>query len=101
MGLANYLSQKVSKLSGGERQRVALARAFANYPRVILADEPTGALDTETGEKMIHLLIDWCHKTKASLILVTHDPVYAALFDQRYVIEQGMLIPREQFKENS
>lgn len=101
VGLGMFASQKVRKLSGGERQRVAIARAFANHPRIILADEPTGALDTVTGEAMIRLLMTWCTKRQAALILVTHDPTYAALFKRRYVISQGILMPFSRFDERS
>lgn len=93
VGLGTFANQKVRKLSGGERQRVAIARAFANHPQLVLADEPTGALDTVTGESMIRLLMTWCIKRQASLILVTHDPTYAALFNRRYIIERGTLSP--------
>lgn len=78
VGLGDRTHTKVRKLSGGESQRVAIARALINNPKVILADEPTGNLDSETGKSIIELLIKLAEKGK-TLIVVTHDPRVVAI----------------------
>lgn len=73
VGLGNRLTSKVRKLSGGESQRVAIARSLINSPNILLADEPTGNLDTETGKSIVELLFEFANEGK-TIIIVTHDP---------------------------
>jgi putative ABC transport system ATP-binding protein len=77
VGLGDRTHHYPIQLSGGEQQRVALARAFANRPRVLFADEPTGNLDAETGQGVIDLLVDLNREERTTLVLVTHDPALA------------------------
>lgn len=92
VGLRDKASQKPSKLSGGERQRVAIARALANDPSIILADEPTGSLDSKTSNKILKQLID-LHKTQnVTLIIVTHDMDVAKLADRTIEVLDGKLV---------
>ncbi len=91
IGLSARLDNLPTQLSGGERQRVALARALMNRPELILADEPTGNLDEFTAKTVMELLIEICREEKASLILVTHNPDYAALTDNQYLLHNGCL----------
>jgi putative ABC transport system ATP-binding protein len=81
VGLGNRGQSKVRKLSGGESQRVAIARALINDPKIILADEPTGNLDSETGKSIIELLISLTEEGK-TIIIVTHDPRIAQIISE-------------------
>jgi putative ABC transport system ATP-binding protein len=83
-----------SQLSGGEQQRVAIARALANDPPILLADEPTGNLDTATGQQIIDLLVAVNRRRGCTLLLVTHDPDLAALADEVLVLRDGRLVDR-------
>ena len=74
VNLGDKIDQKPTKLSGGERQRVAIARALVNNPSIILADEPTGSLDSKTGEVILDLLKDLHKKENVTLVMVTHEP---------------------------
>lgn len=92
VGLGERIKHKPSELSGGEQQRVAIARALSNNPEVILADEPTGNLDSETGKKVMDLLANLWEKEKKTLVVVTHDP-YVASFAKRLLnLRDGRLI---------
>ncbi len=89
VGLANRADHYPSQLSGGEQQRVALARAAAPRPKILLADEPTGNLDTATGELIMDLLFNLRDRHGATLILVTHSPELAARCDRRLELRDG------------
>ena len=91
VGLAHRMHEKPNVLSGGEQQRVAIARALARRPKVILADEPTGALDTQTGEQVMELLVSMVRHDGTSLVLVTHDNEIAARADRILRIHDGVL----------
>lgn len=84
-----------SKLSGGQQQRVAIARALANRPRIVLADEPTGNLDSETGEAVLDLLISSMKKYGQTLIMITHNKEIAARADRILVMKNGKLDEQE------
>ena len=92
VGLASRLGHYPRQLSGGEQQRVAIARAFVTRPTVLFADEPTGNLDTATGERVIQLLFDLNRASGTTLILVTHDRALAARCDRVVQIEAGRLV---------
>ena len=91
VGIADRAHHRPSQLSGGEQQRLAIARAVANKPRILLADEPTGNLDEETGEKVSGLLQRLNREFGLTLILVTHNQRIAAQMSRQYVLEQGKL----------
>lgn len=91
LGLGARLRQLPTKLSGGERQRVAVARALMNRPELILADEPTGNLDERTGEIVMEELLGLCAQEGASLVLVTHNPAFAARTQRQIVLHSGLL----------
>jgi putative ABC transport system ATP-binding protein len=100
VGLGDRAHHYPSQLSGGEQQRVAIARALANDPAVLLADEPTGNLDSVTGRHIIDLLIGVNRHRGCTLVLVTHDADLAALADERIALRDGRIVehavlPRE------
>jgi len=92
VGLSGRLDHLPSQLSGGEQQRVAIARALINDPSILFADEPTGNLDTATGEGIIDLLLGLARQDGRTFIAVTHDPALAALGDRRLHLEGGLLV---------
>ncbi len=92
VGLTGRAHHYPSQLSGGEQQRVALARALANDPPIVLADEPTGNLDSTNGRHIMDLLKDVHQRRGTTLILVTHDAELAALADRRIVMRDGRVV---------
>jgi putative ABC transport system ATP-binding protein/lipoprotein-releasing system ATP-binding protein len=91
VGLADRMDHLPSELSGGEQQRVAIARALINNPTILFADEPTGNLDSQTGETIIQLLLGLTKDEKRTLIVVTHDPELAKRGDRIVRIEDGKI----------
>jgi putative ABC transport system ATP-binding protein len=95
VGLGDRLDHYPVQLSGGEQQRVALARAFVLRPPIVLADEPTGNLDTVNGKAVLDLLLNLNRIEGTTLVLVTHDPVLATYADRRIVLRDGLVITDE------
>ncbi|UTL72016.1 ABC transporter ATP-binding protein [Bacillus halotolerans] len=91
VGLKDRISYKPPKLSGGQKQRVAIARALVNQPRFILADEPTGALDTKSSEQILSLFSQ-LHQEGTTIIMITHDPDVARKADRTVFIRDGELV---------
>ena len=89
VGLSDRGHHYPSQLSGGEQQRVAIARALSNDPPIVLADEPTGNLDSTTGRHVMELLLDVRRARRSTLVLVTHDADLASLADARLVLRDG------------
>ncbi len=95
VGLGDRMDHYPVQLSGGEQQRVALARAFILRPPIVLADEPTGNLDSVNGEHVLNLLLDLNRVEGTTLVLVTHDPAVAALAHRRITLRDGLLLSDE------
>ena len=91
VGLSHRLSHFPSELSGGECQRVAIARAIVGKPKIILADEPSGNLDDDTGKDVMDLLFQLCQERKQTLILVTHNQELASTCDRMMILQKGQL----------
>ena len=91
VGLSHRLTNKSNELSGGEKQRVAIARALVNNPSLIFADEPTGNLDSKTGEESEGRLVD-LNKQGVTVILVTHDEDLAKIAKKKIVLKDGSII---------
>ena len=104
VGLKERLTHLPDELSGGEQQRVAIARALANHPKIILADEPTGDLDTKTGTEVVQIMYESAKKENASVLVVTHDPVVADRAERLFEMRDGMITkgspqhPKESFR---
>jgi putative ABC transport system ATP-binding protein len=95
VGLADRMDHYPVQLSGGEQQRVALARAFILRPPIVLADEPTGNLDTTNGAHVLELLLNLNRTEGTTLVLVTHDPVLASYANRRITLRDGLIIADE------
>jgi len=91
VGLKERFSHLPDELSGGEQQRVAIARALANHPKIILADEPTGDLDTKTGTEIVQIMYEAAKRENASVLVVTHDPVVADRAEKLFEMRDGVI----------
>jgi len=96
LGLGDRIFHQPAELSGGERQRVAVARAFANDPELVIADEPTGNLDSTTGKKIMKVLTDFHEKEGKTIVVVTHDPIIADYSEEIINIKDGEIIKNHQ-----
>ena len=92
MGLKDWALHYPNEMSGGQKQRVAIARALITHPQIILADEPTGALDSKTSKDVMALLKELNRSEKVTMIIVTHDPAVAAQTDRRIHISDGIIL---------
>lgn len=92
LGLNGRAQQRAEQLSMGERQRVMIARALSTGPSLVLADEPTGSLDTDRGQEVLGLLAEVCHEREVGVLLVTHDPRAAAFADHVHALRDGRLV---------
>jgi putative ABC transport system ATP-binding protein len=91
VGLADHAAQRPYELSGGQQQRVAIARALANRPRLVVADEPTGQLDSRTGAAVMDLLLRLVREAGTTIVVATHDPALTAVADQVVELHSGRL----------
>ena len=92
VGLTNRKKHRPDELSGGEQQRVAIARAFITEPKIVLADEPTGNLDTKTGREILTLLKDSSKKLGLTVLMVTHEPAAAAYSEKIIFLRDGLIV---------
>ncbi|NQZ76886.1 MAG: ABC transporter ATP-binding protein [Ekhidna sp.] len=92
LGIANQAEKLASRISGGQKQRVAIARSLINSPKLIMADEPTGNLDSKNADNVFHLLRDLSHQEGLSLLVVTHDQDFANQTDRIITMEDGRIM---------
>ena len=95
LGLGERLGHRAETLSMGERQRVMIARALSTEPSLLLADEPTGSLDTQRSREVLELLRELCRERRVAVVLVSHDPLAARYADRVYALRDGRLAPYE------
>ncbi len=95
LGLDERVAHRAEQLSMGERQRVMIARALSTDPKLVLADEPTGSLDTERGRQVLDLFAEICRERHVAVVLVTHDPHAASFADRVYALRDGRLVEHE------
>ena len=96
VGLADHAKQRPGELSGGQQQRVGIARALAGSPRIVLADEPTGQLDSRTAAAMIDLIASIAHDDGVAVLLSTHDPSIVIRADRVLELHDGVLKPAQE-----
>lgn len=101
LGLAHRLHHKPAELSGGEKQRTAIARALINNPEIVLADEPTGSLDSKNRDEIKAIIADLRARYNQSFVIVTHDPEMAEIADRKVIMEDGLIVdtPVPQFDQ--
>jgi putative ABC transport system ATP-binding protein len=95
LGLGERLQHRSELLSMGERQRVMIARALSTQPRLLLADEPTGSLDSQRSREVLELLRELCHERQVAIVLVSHDPLAARYADSVHALRDGKLVGYE------
>ena len=95
LGISALLDRRAERLSGGEQQRVAIARALAKNPKLLLCDEPTGALDYVTGKSILKLLQDTCRSTGKTVIVITHNTAITAMADRVIQVRSGQIVSNE------
>jgi putative ABC transport system ATP-binding protein len=98
VGLGEKYNSFPNDLSGGQKQRVAIARALAGDPQIILADEPTAALDSQTGRTVMQMMKDLAHKRDRAVVIVTHDPRVAEFADRTIHIEDGLVATKSELE---
>ena len=97
VGIADRRHHKPDQLSGGQQQRVAIARAFVTQPSIVLADEPTGNLDSKSGEEVLNLLRRSCDELAQTIVMVTHDPKAASFADRVVFLKDGRVVDELKF----
>jgi putative ABC transport system ATP-binding protein len=95
LGLGDRMKHRAEQLSMGERQRVMIARALSTRPKLMLADEPTGSLDTQRSREVLGLLTEVCREHSVAVLLVTHDPQAAVYADRVHALRDGLLVDYE------